>query len=257
MSCSERLQRTSARAGGGLAYPLPETSPAINTSKQIGTEVIIEADDHVIQTKMLDSLKQSGSRIIPAAKVVKAVSGPKYNWKYLHMIVQEKLGDAFACLLVHAHSHHADSMLCALLGSSSCQLLASVTKMIGALTGPKYDGKYQHKLLGEKLGTRGLHETLINVKRKLELDAMLLDVCISTSAALTYLPEHYFETKDQDGKVQELNMIDGGVAATNLTLVVMGEVTKAITEGCSDFFAIQPMDCMRFLVISLGSGSGK
>ncbi|OWM70903.1 hypothetical protein CDL15_Pgr014576 [Punica granatum] len=140
-------------------------------------------------------------RIIPAAKVVKAVSGPKYNWKYLHMIVQEKLGSMSSRSIVE----------------------------------------------GECL----------RVKRKLELDAMLLDVCISTSAALTYLPEHYFETKDQDGKVQELNMIDGGVAATNLTLVVMGEVTKAITEGCSDFFAIQPMDCMRFLVISLGSGSGK
>jgi patatin-like phospholipase/acyl hydrolase len=46
-------------------------------------------------------------------------------------------------------------------------------------------------------------------------DALLSDVCISTSAAPTYLPAHYFQTSDADGKTREYNLIDGGVAANN------------------------------------------
>lgn len=37
----------------------------------------------------------------------------------------------------------------------------------------------------------------------------------------------------------------------------MGEVTKEIMGGSSDFFPIKPTDYRRFLVISLGSGSEK
>jgi len=37
----------------------------------------------------------------------------------------------------------------------------------------------------------------------------------------------------------------------------MGEVTKAIIGGNSDFFPIKPMDYRRFLVISLGTGTRK
>ena len=40
-------------------------------------------------------------------------------------------------------------------------------------------------------------------------------------------------------------------------MVAIGEVTKAIIKGNSDFFPIKPMDYGRFLVISLGTGSGK
>ena len=46
-------------------------------------------------------------------------------------------------------------------------------------------------------------------------DALLSDVCISTSAAPTYLPGHQFETTDKDGKPRTFNLIDGGVAANN------------------------------------------
>lgn len=41
------------------------------------------------------------------------------------------------------------------------------------------------------------------------------------------------------------------------TLLAIGEVTKAIIKGSSDFFPIKPMDYGRFLVISLGTGSPK
>uniref|UniRef100_A0A0E0AWL1 Patatin n=1 Tax=Oryza glumipatula TaxID=40148 RepID=A0A0E0AWL1_9ORYZ len=44
-------------------------------------------------------------------------------------------------------------------------------------------------------------------------NALLSDVCISTSAAPTYLPGHRFQTTDKDGKPREFNLVDGGVAA--------------------------------------------
>ncbi|KAJ4701791.1 Patatin [Melia azedarach] len=158
-----------------------------------------------------------------------------------------------------------------------CQLFTNTRKVIRALSGPKYDGKYLHSTIKEKLGNAKLHQTLTNiviptfdikrlqptifssyqVKEKLSLDALLSDICIGTSAAPTYLPAHCFETKDTEGKVTEFNLIDGGVAANNPTLVAIGEVTKAITKGNPDFFPIKPMDYRRFLVISLGTGSSK
>jgi len=46
-------------------------------------------------------------------------------------------------------------------------------------------------------------------------DALLSDICISTSAAPTYLPAHYFETKDTKGTTRSFNLVDGGVAANN------------------------------------------
>ncbi|KAL3732799.1 hypothetical protein ACJRO7_022338 [Eucalyptus globulus] len=152
-----------------------------------------------------------------------------------------------------------------------------VMKMIKAVAGPKYDGKYLHNVVREELGDKRLHQTLTNVviptfdikslqptifssyqvKKDPSVDALLSDICISTSAAPTYLPAHKFETKDPAGKVREFNLIDGGVAANNPTLVAMGEVTMTIMGGSSDFFAIKPMDYRRFLVISLGTGTGK
>ncbi|CAH2042644.1 unnamed protein product [Thlaspi arvense] len=95
------------------------------------------------------------------------------------------------------------------------------------------------------------------VKNKPSLDALLSDICISTSAAPTYLPAHYFETKEPSGKVREFNLVDGGVAANNPTLVALGEVSKDIHKGNSDFSSVKPTDYARFLVLSVGTGSAK
>ena len=46
-------------------------------------------------------------------------------------------------------------------------------------------------------------------------NARLADVCIGTSAAPTFLPAHYFETKNAEGKTRCFDLIDGGVAANN------------------------------------------
>ncbi|KAH7847636.1 hypothetical protein Vadar_028396 [Vaccinium darrowii] len=39
----------------------------------------------------------------------------------------------------------------------------NTTKLIKALTGPKYDGKYLHSLVKEKLGSTRLNQTLTNI----------------------------------------------------------------------------------------------
>ena len=46
-------------------------------------------------------------------------------------------------------------------------------------------------------------------------NAKLSDVCISTSAAPSYLPPHYFEVKDDQGNIRTFDLVDGGVAANN------------------------------------------
>lgn len=57
---------------------------------------------------------------------------------------------------------------------------------------------------------------MIQVKQQSSLNASLKDICIATSAAPTYLPAHYFKTKDpSSGHVRVFNLVDGGVAANN------------------------------------------
>ncbi|GAB4846999.1 hypothetical protein Ancab_026011 [Ancistrocladus abbreviatus] len=138
---------------------------------------------------------------------------------------------------------------------------------------PKYDGKYLHKLLRDKLGETRLHQTLTNVviptfdikllqpavfsTLKLNanpaMDAKLSDICIGTSAAPTLLPSYHFENEYQDGKQREFNLIDGGIAAPNPTLFAITEAAKHAMKG-NDGFCLATE---KLLVISLGAGSAK
>ncbi|KAL5558894.1 hypothetical protein UlMin_035105 [Ulmus minor] len=148
--------------------------------------------------------------------------------------------------------------------------------LIKYLKGPKYDGKYLHELLKEKLGNLRLRQTLTNViiptfdikllqptifssyeKRNDILDALLSDICTATSAAPTYLPAHRFETTKSNGERREFNLIDGGVAANNPAFVAVNEVSREIQRGNPKFIPIRSIDFSRFLVISLGTGSAK
>ncbi|PHT25846.1 Patatin-like protein 3 [Capsicum baccatum] len=159
----------------------------------------------------------------------------------------------------------------------NCGLFTPIGKMAKALIGPKYDGKYLREIIREKLKDCRLSNTITNVviptfdikklqptifstyetKRSDYYDAKLSDVCISTSAAPTILPAHYFEVEDDKGNVREHNLIDGGVAANNPGLVAITEISKEILKKNKDFFPIKPMDYGRFLVISIGTGAAK
>ncbi|KAG7642155.1 Patatin-like phospholipase domain [Arabidopsis suecica] len=154
---------------------------------------------------------------------------------------------------------------------------SAAKKLVKSLTGPKYDGKYLHQLIHTKLGDTKLSQTLTNVviptfdikhlqptifssyevKNHPLKDATLADIAISTSAAPTYLPAHFFKVEDLNGNAKEYNLIDGGVAANNPALLAIGEVTNEISGGSSDFFPIRPNDYGRFLVLSLGTGNHK
>ena len=62
---------------------------------------------------------------------------------------------------------------------------------------------------------------MMQVKKDHFLDARLSDICISTSAAPTYLPAYHFMNQDNEGNVREFNLIDGGVAANNPVRVII------------------------------------
>uniref|UniRef100_A0A7N0VHK0 Patatin n=1 Tax=Kalanchoe fedtschenkoi TaxID=63787 RepID=A0A7N0VHK0_KALFE len=150
-------------------------------------------------------------------------------------------------------------------------ILAPVKNLFNAVTGPKYDGEYLHKLMKDLLKETKLSQTVTNVViptfdiRLLQptifssymiestpyLDANLADICISTSAAPTFFPAYYFENHGR-----EFNLIDGGVVANNPTRLAMSEVTKQLIMKNPDFFVMPtPVDYKHFLVISLGTGT--
>uniref|UniRef100_A0A0E0IDD2 Patatin n=1 Tax=Oryza nivara TaxID=4536 RepID=A0A0E0IDD2_ORYNI len=154
----------------------------------------------------------------------------------------------------------------------------SIMGLFQSMAGPKYDGKYLHSVVQSLLGDKRVNETLTNVviptfdikllqpitfsRYDAQIDvsknALLSDVCISTSAAPTYLPGHRFQTTDKDGKHREFNLVDGGVAANNPTLLAMTHVSKQIMLGKQDdFFPIKPADYGKFMILSLGTGSAK
>ena len=143
--------------------------------------------------------------------------------------------------------------------------------------GSKYNGQHLHKVVKELLGDTRVDQTLKNIviptfdmklhqptifstydaMRDVSKNALLSDVCISTSAAPTYLPGHHFETKDKDGKTRAFNLIDGGVVANNPTLLAMTHVSKQILMGNPDYFPIKPADYGKFMILLLGTGTAK
>ncbi|KAJ8500689.1 hypothetical protein OPV22_011241 [Ensete ventricosum] len=156
--------------------------------------------------------------------------------------------------------------------------IARVVQSIRPLLGPKYSGEYLHHIIKEKLGSLKLHQALTNVviptfdikqlqptifssyKAKDDelMDAQLSDVCISTSAAPTYLPAHHFTTKNHKGEVLEFNLIDGGIAANNPALIALGEVRKEVFRRDPEIFkSTKYIDCSKLLVLSLGTGIPK
>ncbi|XP_057761843.1 patatin-like protein 1 [Arachis stenosperma] len=157
-------------------------------------------------------------------------------------------------------------------------IFAWLINTIKVLLGSKYDGKYLHKLVKETVGdTITLSQTVTNIAittfdiKKLqptifssyqletepELDVPISDICIATTAAPTLLPAYYFTKKDENGNIiKEFNLIDGGVAANNPTLVGVREVSKKLLRKPGEG-KINPLDFDRFLVLSLGTGTNR
>ncbi|KAL8477118.1 hypothetical protein ACS0TY_029430 [Phlomoides rotata] len=146
-----------------------------------------------------------------------------------------------------------------------------ITNLFG---GPKYDGKYLKSVVQGVLGNLTISQTLTNIviptfdikrlqplifttkdgRANVSKNALLSDVCLGTSAAPTYFPPHYFETKDVDGKIRTFDLVDGGVAANNPTLTAITLISKEILLGKFELVGMQPMDSNRMLVLSLGTG---
>ncbi|CAA6674816.1 unnamed protein product [Spirodela intermedia] len=139
--------------------------------------------------------------------------------------------------------------------------LAGIRQLINGITGPRYDGKYLHKLIREKLGSVKLGDTLTNVLipafdiRNLQptvfssseakngncLNATLSDVCISTSAA--------------PPTCREFNLIDGGVAANNPALLAIRDMTKETRRKNPEVGNSEQLDLKKVLLVSLGTGT--
>ncbi|XP_072965163.1 patatin-like protein 5 [Typha angustifolia] len=162
----------------------------------------------------------------------------------------------------------------------SSGLFSFFTKIVsffGAFMGPKYDGKYLRKLVNDLLGETRLAQTLTNVvipafdirilqpaifstikaKARPLKNPRLADICISTSAAPTYLPAHYFEMKNDEGISRHYHLVDGGVAANNPTVAAVTHITKEIARKNEDFKSINPLDYHKYLVISIGTGAAQ
>lgn len=139
--------------------------------------------------------------------------GPQYDGKYLHKLVREKLGNTklehtltnvvipafdiknlqpaiFSSFQVHPSSSQLQKVT---------HLKAKIAAFCFSLT----------KLL--------LSNMMSQVKKRPYLNAALSDICISTSAAPTYLPAHCFETKTSTASFK-FDLVDGGVAANNPVL---------------------------------------
>ncbi|XP_047972969.1 patatin-like protein 2 isoform X1 [Salvia hispanica] len=171
-----------------------------------------------------------------------ALVGPKYDGNYLHELIREILGQT--------RLHHTltnvvvptfdikvmqPTIFSSYEVSRNLSLCCLYSRCIGQLI---YVRMQQVKYRGYK-------------------DALLSDICIATSAAPTYFPPHSFTNADDSGQSWDFNLIDGGVAANNPTLVAVREVTKEVFSRSEDFFPIQAMECAKLLVISLGTGSAK
>ncbi|CAN6338543.1 unnamed protein product [Urochloa humidicola] len=145
---------------------------------------------------------------------------------------------------------------------------------LAAAWGPRYDGEYLRTVTRGMLHQKRVCDTVTNViiptfDVKLQQpvifskydatlkDALLSDVCIGTSAAPTYLPAHQFWTQGC-----QYNLIDGGVAANNPTMVAMTMITEEVMAKAKkgDPKAIRILEsaskgeCGRFLVLSIGTG---
>uniref|UniRef100_A0A452ZD43 Patatin n=1 Tax=Aegilops tauschii subsp. strangulata TaxID=200361 RepID=A0A452ZD43_AEGTS len=157
--------------------------------------------------------------------------------------------------------------------------LTPVANLLGAVMGPKYDGKFLHDKIKNLTNDVTVADTVTNIvvptfdikylqpvifntyEAKVDplKNAHLSDICISTSAAPTYFPAHHFTTHDPLGKLpdREYHLVDGGVAANNPTMVAMSMITQEVMRRNPDFTHGKPAEYSNYLIISIGTGTAK
>ncbi|XP_006663045.2 patatin-like protein 1 [Oryza brachyantha] len=156
--------------------------------------------------------------------------------------------------------------------------LTPLVNMMGVVWGPKYDGSFLHDKIKSLTHDVAIADTVTNivvpafdVKRLQPIifstyeaqgdplkNAHLSDICISTSAAPTYFPAHFFQIPDPaGGEPREFHLIDGGVAANNPTMVAMSMISREVLRQNQDFKLGKPADYRHYLVISIGTGTAK
>ncbi|XP_068338664.1 patatin-like protein 2 [Pyrus communis] len=143
------------------------------------------------------------------------------------------------------------------------------------LMGPKFDGDNLHNTIKRTIGETKIRDTITNIiipscdmkylhpvvfstmeaKRDESKDVLLSDVCIATSAAPFYLPPHKFE-QTWEGGTRKYDLVDGGVAANNPTLLAIIESAKEKSDNKSGAERLH-IDSSKLLVLSLGTGSAK
>ena len=105
-------------------------------------------------------------------------------------------------------------------------------------------------------------------------DALLSNVYVGTSASQTYLLAHCLETQDSGGKTRSFNLIDGGVAANDSTLLAINHVVQETLirnqnppqskpsidywplEQVSQALDLKENESSKFFVLSIRTGSG-
>ncbi|CAK9222453.1 unnamed protein product, partial [Sphagnum troendelagicum] len=131
-------------------------------------------------------------------------------------------------------------------------------------TSPRFKSKELNDLLGKDFGDRKLSEARTNViipsfdiksqqpvffsswKTKIN-DVLVKDVCRATTAAPTYLPPVYFTVPQAANKPRHFNMIDGGIAANNPSVLwYLTQLHMSLLFPQSSF--------KELLVLSLGTG---
>nr|POE96826.1 patatin-like protein 5 [Quercus suber] len=96
---------------------------------------------------------------------------------------------------------------------------------------------------------------LISVDKPSNLRRCIIRHMYRHLSSPTFFPAHYFSNQDGHGRVRDFNLVDGGVAANNPTLIAISEVTKQIINKNPDLLPIKPMAYDQLLVISIGTGS--
>ncbi|KAL7087136.1 hypothetical protein ACP275_13G047700 [Erythranthe tilingii] len=160
-----------------------------------------------------------------------------------------RLADYFDVIAGTETGSLTTAMLTAPQRNNRNNFLSRAAKTVKLFFGPKYDGKYLHALLKDKFGDTKLNETLTNVviptfdtqplRRNLIVfsnyrqvinnpnsDASLVDICMGSLATPTYLPSHYFETKNSNGECTPFNLT-GGVVPSDLDDSLSG-VTSSV-----------------------------